>query len=90
VKPKSDDHVALGRAIRRLRDEQVPPLSQEKLAERAGTHRTYVGGIERGERNFSFEKLLRLAAALDVDASELLRRYEAQRRPGPTRPRRAR
>jgi transcriptional regulator with XRE-family HTH domain len=79
VKPKSGDHVALGRATRDLREEQVPHLSQEKLAERAGMHRTYLGGVERGERNLSFEKLLRLAAALDVEASELLRRYEMQR-----------
>jgi len=35
-------------------------------------HRTYVGGIERGERNVSFRNLLKLASALDVRASELL------------------
>jgi transcriptional regulator with XRE-family HTH domain len=71
--------------MRDLREELVPHLSQEKLAERAGMHRTYLGGIERGERNLSFEKLLRLAAALDVEVSELLRRYESQVGSRPTR-----
>ena len=40
-------------------------------------HRTYVGGIERGERNVSFRNLLKLANALDVRPSELLARYES-------------
>ena len=40
-------------------------------------HRTYVVGIERGERNVSFRNLLKLADALDVRASELLERYES-------------
>jgi len=51
-------------------------VSQEGLADRAGLHRTYVGGIERGERNLSFANLLRLADALAVKPSELLARGE--------------
>ncbi len=47
-------------------------ISQEKLAERSGLHRTYVGSIERGERNISIENIDRLAAALDVAAVDLL------------------
>jgi transcriptional regulator with XRE-family HTH domain len=47
-------------------------LSQESFAERAQLHRTYVGGIERGERNVTLVNILRLAAALEVDASELV------------------
>lgn len=47
-------------------------LTQDELAARCGLHRTYVGGIERGERNISFKTLLRLADALDVSASELV------------------
>lgn len=55
-------------------------FSQEGLAERCGMHRTYVGGIERGERNVSYGNLVKLAAALGVEASELLARAEAIRR----------
>jgi transcriptional regulator with XRE-family HTH domain len=76
----SANHVALGRAIRELRHERG--LSQEGLAEAAGMHRTYVGGIERGERNVSFANILRLANALGVRPSEFLGSYEAaSRRP---------
>jgi transcriptional regulator with XRE-family HTH domain len=71
----SEDHVALGRAIRELRRERG--LSQERLAELADMHRTYVGGIERGERNVSFANILRLAEALDVPPSVFLAQYEA-------------
>ena len=47
-------------------------ISQEKLAERSGLHRTYVGSIERGERNISLENIDRLAAALEVAVVDLL------------------
>jgi transcriptional regulator with XRE-family HTH domain len=46
--------------------------SQEDLAEASGLHRTYVGGIERGERNCTLEVLACLAEALEVSLSELL------------------
>jgi transcriptional regulator with XRE-family HTH domain len=46
--------------------------SQEELANRAGMHRTYVSGIERGERNVALKNLTRLAQALDVTPSELV------------------
>jgi transcriptional regulator with XRE-family HTH domain len=65
---------ALGRAVRELRQERG--ISQEDLADEAGLHRTYVGGIERGERNVAFLNLVKLARALGVPASELLSRYE--------------
>lgn len=71
----SPEHLALGRAIRQLR--VAAGLSQEGLADRSGMHRTYVGGIERGERNVSLRNLLKLASALDVRASELLRLSES-------------
>jgi transcriptional regulator with XRE-family HTH domain len=74
VQQVSAAHVALGRAVRALRIERG--LSQEELGERSGMHRTYVGGIERGERNLSYANIVRLARALDLAPSELLRRAE--------------
>ena len=47
-------------------------ISQEELADLAGLHRTYVGSIERGERNVSIDNIERLAAALDLDVVDLL------------------
>lgn len=48
-------------------------LSQEELAQKAELHRTYVGGIERGERNISLVNIEKLAAALDVTLDSLMR-----------------
>lgn len=47
-------------------------ISQEALADLCGLHRTYVGSIERSERNVSIDNIEKLAAALDVTAVELL------------------
>lgn len=68
-KPRSPEHGALGEAIRTLRKEAG--LSQEQLAEDAGTDLTQVGGIERGVRNPSYTTLLRLADALDTTVGEI-------------------
>jgi transcriptional regulator with XRE-family HTH domain len=67
--PRSADHAALGEAVRTLRSEVG--LSQEQLAEGAGTDLTQVGGIERGVRNPSYTTLLRLAGALDTSVGKL-------------------
>ncbi|TML25807.1 MAG: helix-turn-helix transcriptional regulator [Actinobacteria bacterium] len=64
----------MGRAIRGYRVDRH--LSQEELAHRSGMHRTYLGGIERGERNPSFTNIRRLANALGVSPSDLLARGE--------------
>lgn len=48
-------------------------LSQEDLAHRAGLHRTYVGGIERGERNVALLNIYALADALEVTLGDLLK-----------------
>ena len=46
--------------------------SQERLAEEAGLHRTYIGAIERAERNISLKSLQRLAQALSVPVADLI------------------
>ncbi|HWJ49861.1 MAG TPA: helix-turn-helix transcriptional regulator [Solirubrobacteraceae bacterium] len=71
---RSPQHAALGLAIRQLR--RASGISQEVFAASCGLHRTYIGGIERGERNVSFANLLRIADSLDVRPSDLLDRYE--------------
>jgi transcriptional regulator with XRE-family HTH domain len=68
-KPRSPEHAALGDAVRTLRNKVG--LSQEQLAEGAGTDLTQVGGIERGVRNPSYTTLLRLAGALDTSVGKL-------------------
>ncbi|MEA5567227.1 MULTISPECIES: helix-turn-helix transcriptional regulator [unclassified Anabaena] len=60
-----------GLKIRELR--LLKGLSQEDLADLAGLHRTYIGGIERGERNVAFINIVRLAKALDVSLSNLMK-----------------
>lgn len=49
-------------------------LSQEELADLAGLHRTYIGSVERGERNISIDNIERLASALAIDIKDLLKR----------------
>lgn len=51
-------------------------ISQEELAERSGLHRTYVGSVERGERNVSLINATRIAKALGVDLGRLLSRLD--------------
>jgi transcriptional regulator with XRE-family HTH domain len=60
----------VGRNIRRLRRERG--LSQEDLAAEIGVHRTYMGGVERGERNLTLRSLERLAERLGVSPLSLL------------------
>ncbi|MCB9914977.1 MAG: helix-turn-helix transcriptional regulator [Planctomycetes bacterium] len=67
-----DPRKQLGAAIRRAREELG--VSQEELAFRCGLHRTYVGSVERGERNVSLENIVRLAKALERSAATLLAR----------------
>ena len=47
-------------------------FSQEFLAQKARLHRTYIGGIERGERNVSLENIQKIAQALNCTVSQLL------------------
>jgi transcriptional regulator with XRE-family HTH domain len=56
----------------RIRDQRKNcGLSQEELAYKCGLHRTYIGGIERGERNVSVVNLSKVAAALGVSIASL-------------------
>jgi len=59
-----------GELIRLLRERAG--LSQEEFAEKVGIHRTYIGGIERGERNPTLITICRLASALGVSPKQLL------------------
>jgi transcriptional regulator with XRE-family HTH domain len=61
----------VGRRIRELR--QRKGWSQEKLAEEARLHRTYIGQVERGEKSIGVENLFRIAKALGVPAAAIVR-----------------
>ncbi|MGH9459787.1 MAG: helix-turn-helix transcriptional regulator [Vicinamibacteria bacterium] len=65
-----DLFLSFGQAVRERRNSLG--LSQEELADRAGLHRTYVGSIERGERNPSLLNIARIAHALKLRPSELM------------------
>jgi transcriptional regulator with XRE-family HTH domain len=69
---KSAAAQAFGRAVREMRRERG--YAQEAFAAVAGMDRSYFGGIERGEFNVSLDTIVKLAGALGVRASELLRR----------------
>jgi ribosome-binding protein aMBF1 (putative translation factor) len=57
---------------------EVLGISQEELAHRAGLHRTYISDIERGARNPSLKTLSRLADALEISTSDLIRLGESK------------
>jgi transcriptional regulator with XRE-family HTH domain len=62
--------IALGHAIRLAREDRG--WSQETVAGEAGLHPTYVGDVERGERNITVLSLCKIADGLEVPASRLL------------------
>ncbi|VEG25785.1 helix-turn-helix domain-containing protein [Actinomyces howellii] len=62
---------AVGRNLRAYRLELS--LSQEAFADMLGVHRTYMGGVERGERNLTLKSVERMAERLGVEVRELLR-----------------
>jgi transcriptional regulator with XRE-family HTH domain len=66
----------LGRVVRKNRE--AKGLSQEQLGFLAGLDRSYIGGIERGERNLCFSNLLRLCAGLGISLTELFQRFEEE------------
>ncbi len=66
--------IELGRTVRHLRAERG--LSQEAFADLVGLHRTYMGGVERGQRNVGVRNLARIASALGLSVSELMAHVE--------------
>lgn len=66
---KSDVLVKFGQKVREER--RKLGLSQEQLAEEAGLHRTYIGMIERAEKNLTLENIARIAKALGLPIREL-------------------
>lgn len=67
---KKDILIKFGNRIRELRMDKE--LSQEELAEKTGFHRTYIGMIERGERNLSLSNVEVFANTFDITISKLL------------------
>jgi transcriptional regulator with XRE-family HTH domain len=65
-----DARAILATNLRRLR--AVKGWSQERLGDEAGLHRTFVGAVERRERNISIDNVALLAWALDVSVGDLL------------------
>lgn len=68
---KKDDKIRkeFGKKVRSLRQEKG--FSQEDFAFECGLHRTYVGAVERGERNVSIDNIAKIAQALDVKIGDL-------------------
>lgn len=72
IKPSATRRL-LALNLRKMRE--ALHLSQEALADAAGLHRTYVGSVERGERNISIDNIEKLAIALGVSPSTLLEKH---------------
>lgn len=73
--PASPATQRLGERVRARRAEQG--LSQEAAALRCGIHWTFLGQVERGQRNLSLHNLLRIADGLEIDPAELVRGLHA-------------
>jgi transcriptional regulator with XRE-family HTH domain len=72
--PMTNPLEIFGATVRKIRKRQG--LSQEDLAALCGLHRTYVGGIERGERNVALINILQIAKALKVTPGELFHQFD--------------
>jgi transcriptional regulator with XRE-family HTH domain len=68
---KDDVLISFGKRVRELRI--ASELSQEQLAEKLGFHRTYVGMVERGERNISLRNIKRVAIFFSLSLEELFK-----------------
>lgn len=72
----SDLSKIIGQRIRNYRTEKN--LSQEKLAELCGCHPTYIGQVERGEKNATLESIEKIASALNISLSTLFEKLGAE------------
>lgn len=70
MESNKDILVKFGNSVRDARKEQK--LSQEDLAHKAGFHRTYIGMIERAERNITLLNIEKISIALDISITKLL------------------
>ena len=66
---KNDHQVCFGLAVRKLRNNRN--LTQEELASLCDLDRTYIGSVERGERNVSLVNIHKIASALNIEVKEL-------------------
>jgi transcriptional regulator with XRE-family HTH domain len=69
--------VKFGRAVQRLR--KAAGYSEEGFADAVGVHRTYMGAVERGEKNISLNNIERIAKTLKLRVSEVLGEAEKER-----------
>ena len=67
---KDERMIAFGKRVREARKSKG--ISQERLAEMAGIDRSYMGNIERGEKNITLKKAYEICDALDIDIQDLV------------------
>lgn len=72
----SDIKDKFGKSVRELRSQKG--WSQEEFARKCDLHRTYIGSVERGERNISLENIEKIANTLDVTMDELLKKSQEE------------
>lgn len=70
MKTKNRNLIKIGNNIKKIRKKEN--LSQEELAFRSGLHRTYIGSVERGERNITILNLIKIAKSLNTDPTLFL------------------
>lgn len=76
-KQKADVLVAFGEAVRQQR--KAKGLSQEAFADQCGIDRSYMGGVERGERNVALLNVARIVESLELDFSEFFKALDRPR-----------
>jgi len=74
AKPISKEHQLFGNRIKELRTQEG--ITQEDLAFKIGVDRSYMGFVERGERNPTLSKIAKIAKTLNISLSELFKVYK--------------